>query len=89
MAKDNISWHNFCLESVSKDFTKDRQSKISLNGTVYNLSDDHSSIEDEDILNIHQYLMVKYNIKCLDLLKNVYWIIKHLNSRKFWRVISF
>ena len=29
--KDNISWYNFSLGSVSKDFTKDEQSEISLN----------------------------------------------------------
>ena len=54
-AKYNISWYNFCLESISKDFTKDEQSEISLNGTV---SFDHSSIKKEDILNIQQYLMI-------------------------------
>ena len=27
-AKDNISWYNFCLGSVSQDFTKNEQSKI-------------------------------------------------------------
>ena len=29
----------------------------------YDFSVDHSSIEKEDILNIHQYLIVKNNIK--------------------------
>ena len=29
-AKDNISWYNLCLGSVSKDFTKDEQHEISL-----------------------------------------------------------
>ena len=67
-AKDNISWYNFCLGSVSKDFTKDQQSEDSLNGTVYNFSVDHSSLKKEDILNIYQYLMIKNNIKqCLGL----------------------
>ena len=43
---------------------------MSLNGTVYDFSVDDGSIKKEDILNIHQYLTVKYNIKqCLDLLK--------------------
>ena len=28
---DNTSWYNFCLGSVSKDFTKDEQSEIFLN----------------------------------------------------------
>ena len=32
--KDNITWYNFCLGSVSQDFTKDEQNEISLNGTV-------------------------------------------------------
>ena len=58
-----MSWYNFSLGSVSKDFTKDGQSEISLNGTLYDFSVDHSSIRKEDILNIHQYLMVKNNIK--------------------------
>ena len=68
-AKDNINWYNFCLGSLSKDFTKDEQSEIYLHGTVYNFSVDHSSIKKENILNIHQYLMSKNNIKCLGLLK--------------------
>ena len=58
---DKIHWYNFCLES--KDFTKNGQSEISLNGTVYYFSVDHSSIEKEDILNIREFLMVKSNIK--------------------------
>ena len=41
-AKYNISLNNFCLGSVSKDFTKDEQSEISLNDTVYDFSVDHS-----------------------------------------------
>ena len=49
-----------------KRIYKDEQSQISLNGTVYDFSVDHSSIKKEDILNIHQYLMIKNNIKkCL------------------------
>ena len=61
--KDNISWYSFSLGSISKDFTKNEQSEISLNGFVYDLSVDHSSIKKEGILNIHQYLMIKNNIK--------------------------
>ena len=62
-AKDNISWYTFCLGSVSKDFAKDEQSEISFNGTVFDFSVGHSSIKEEDILHIHQYLMIKTNIK--------------------------
>ena len=43
-------------------FTKEEQSEISLNGTVYDFSVGHNSIKKEDILNIHQYLMIKNNI---------------------------
>ena len=57
-ASNNINWYNFCLGSISKDFTKYEQSGISLTDTVYDSSLDHSSNKKEDILNIHQYLMV-------------------------------
>ena len=44
-AHDNICWYDFCLESISKDFTKDELIETSLNGTAYDFSVDHSSIE--------------------------------------------
>ena len=62
-AKCNIGLCNICLGSVSKDFTKDEQSEISLNGAVSSLSVDHISINKEKILNIHQYLLIKNNLK--------------------------
>ena len=46
---DYTRWHSFCLGSISKNFTKDEQNEISLNGTVYNFSVDHSSIKKGDI----------------------------------------
>ena len=55
---DKISWYHFCLETESKDFTNDEQSEVSLNNTLYDFS-----VEHRDILNIHQFLMVKNNIK--------------------------
>ena len=36
-------WY-ICLGSISKDFTKDELSEISLNGAVHNFSVKHSSI---------------------------------------------
>ena len=62
-ANNSISWYNFCSEIKSKDSRKDRQSEISLNGIAYDFSVDHNLITKEDILNIHQYLMVKSNTK--------------------------
>ena len=41
-ANDHISWCKFYFGSVSKDVTKDGQSEVSLNGAVYDFSDDHS-----------------------------------------------
>ena len=49
-ANDNKSWHNFCLGSISKKFTKDEQREISLNGTIYDFSVDHSSIKKKTFL---------------------------------------
>ena len=69
--KDKTSWYNFCLRSLSKDFTEDDQSEISLNGNVYDFSVDHSSVKKEDILNIQKYLMIKNDIKCLIFLKKL------------------
>ena len=43
--KDIVSWYNFCLGCVSKDFTKDEHCEISLCSTVYNFSVDHNSIK--------------------------------------------
>ena len=53
----------FTLVKQRQNFTKDEQSGISLNSTLYEFSVDHSSIKNEDMVNIHQYLMAKNNIK--------------------------
>ena len=67
---DNIRWYEFCLGSVSKHFVKYEQIEIYLNGTVYDFSVARSSIKKLNILNIHEYFMVKNNIKyCLGLSK--------------------
>ena len=50
-ANNNINWYNFYLGSISKDFTKDELSEISLNGTAYNFSVGHSSLKKKTFLN--------------------------------------
>ena len=50
-----------CIKCIS--FTKNEQFEIPVNGTMYDFLVDHSSVEKEDILNIHEYLIVKNNIK--------------------------
>ena len=70
---DEIPWYDFCLGSISKDFTKD-----TWYGTVYIFLFDHSAAGKEDIANIHEYLIKKYNMKCLDLVSNrllCYWVL--------------
>ena len=47
-----------------------------LYGYVYNFSDDYNSTDVADILNTQKYLMVKNNMKCMDLLENFYWVIE-------------
>ena len=62
-AHDNIRWYEFCLESVSKGFTKDEQSEIALNGTIFDFLVYTDLIEKEEIPNIHHYLMISNNVK--------------------------
>lgn len=62
--------NNFCLGNVSEDYTKEEQNENIINGTVYDFSVDHTSLQKEDILNIPKYLMVKkYTKQCLGFIK--------------------
>ena len=63
--------------------------KTELHGYVYCFSVDYNSIDVDDILNVHKYLMKEHNVKlCLDYQKNVYWIIKRFHNKKFWLIFS-
>ena len=57
---DNFSTH-ICLGSINGFSTT--ESKMSLNGNVYDFSVDYNFIEKSEILNIHKYLMTQNNIK--------------------------
>ena len=52
-----------CLGNISKDYSVDNMKKTGLNGYVYGFSVDYNAIADDDILDIHKYLMEKNNIK--------------------------
>ena len=67
------------MRNISKDFTNDKQSDKCLNGIADDFWVDHISIKKENILNIHQYLMFKNDIKKSIL---AYWkmVIRLLNS---------
>ena len=62
------------FRKVSKYFSKDEQSEISLNGTVNDFLVEHNSIKKEETFVIYIYLMVRNNKKqSLGFLKKVYW----------------
>ena len=76
------------LGNDSKDFLVDKMKKTELYGYINDFSNDHDSVDVDDISNIHKHLMKKTNIKCLDLLKDIFCVIKYLYSEKIWRIIS-
>ena len=53
----------FCLGSIFDGFSATESREVFFNGNVYDFSVDYNSIDKSDILNIHQYLMTKSNIK--------------------------
>ena len=53
---------NLCLGNDSKDFSARNMTKTGFNGHTYNFSVDYDSIDIDDILNIHKYLMKKNDI---------------------------
>ena len=53
---------NLCLGNVSKDFSASNMKKTGLTGHIYDFSVDYDSIDVDDILDIHKYLMKKNDI---------------------------
>ena len=51
-----------CLGNASKDFSVDNMKKTGLHGYVDNFSADYDAIADDDILDIHKYLIKKNGI---------------------------
>ena len=49
------------LGNISNNFSVDHLKKTRFNGHVYNFSVDYHAIAVDDILNIHNYLMKKYD----------------------------
>ena len=54
---------SLCLGNISKDFSVDNMTKTGLNGYAYGFSADYNAIAVDDILDIHEYLMKKHDIK--------------------------
>ena len=57
-----------CFRNISKYFSVGDLKQTGLNGYVHDFSFNYGSIDVDDILDIHKYLMKKNNIICLDLL---------------------
>ena len=53
----------FCLGTISNGFSTTKFREVSLRGNVYDFSVDYSSIDKSNILKVHKYLVVKYNLK--------------------------
>ena len=54
--------NNLCLGNASKDFSASNMKKTGFNGYFYDFSVDYDSIDVDDILDIHKYLMKKNEI---------------------------
>ena len=62
-AKDSeIVATSLCFGNISKDFPIDNMKKTGLNGYVYDFSLDYDAIAADDILDIHNYLITKYDV---------------------------
>ena len=72
-----IKKNHWRLGSISWDFSANSIKKTGLNAWVYDFCVDYWAFDSINIINVHKCLMKKYDLKwCLELLKNVYRIIK-------------
>ena len=72
-----IKDYALCLGNISTDFTINnlkKKKKTGLKGVVNFFSADFNSLDTNDILDIHKYLMKKTRYKIMFGL-NIYWII--------------
>ena len=59
----SLTPYPFCLGNISKDFPVNNMKKTGLNGYVYEFSVDYNIIDNSNIINIHNYLTKKHDIK--------------------------
>ena len=65
------------FRNISEGFSANNMTRIGLNGCVYDFSVDYRAFDTSNIIDFHKYLMKKHDMKwCLELLKNVYCIIR-------------
>ena len=58
-----IKAYTLFLENISRDFSVDNKKKTGLNGYVYDFSVNYNASDTSNIINIHKYLMKRYDIK--------------------------
>ena len=58
-----LNAYPMCLGSISKDFVVNNLNQTGINGYVYDFSVNYRSIDTDDILHIHKYLLKKNDIK--------------------------
>ena len=62
--KKNVNFSTqFSLGSISNGFSAIESRKVSWNGNMYDFWIDYNSINNSDILSIHEYLIAKSNKK--------------------------
>ena len=62
-AKDSeIVSNNLCLGNVSKKVSSSNMKKNGFNGHIYDFNVDYDTIDVDDILDIHKYLMKKNEV---------------------------
>ena len=66
--------YTMCLGDLSKDYNKNSCKDTGLYGNVYDFSVDYSAITNDEIIDIHKYLMKKNNIvKMLGFIKKCFF----------------
>ena len=68
---------SLCLGNISKGWSEDNMKKTGFSGYAYDFSVDYDATDVDDIFDIHKYLMKRKwqsVIKCLDLLKKVFFV---------------
>ena len=54
--------NNLCLRNISKDFSVSNKKKGRFNGHIYDFSVEYDTVDVDNILDIHKYLMKKNGI---------------------------
>ena len=65
----------FCLGSISNEFSTLESREVSSNRNVHDFSVDYNSINKFSILNIHKHLMIKLGYKMFGIIKKMFNVL--------------